>query len=156
MTVSWFHPHYSLFSVTDPPTLWGAAIWLGRGELMVHRQHFGFFLCSQTELLGDKLGLGGCIISLHFLSNFLQDPFQRLARFYFSWFIILCFSFCLNNPCEGMLLAKIRHLTKAVLHSIANILKEYTNIKRMHRNPARFFLKELKNFWASWVFPKGI
>lgn len=38
---------------------------------------------SERELLEDKLGLGGCIISLYFLSNFLQDPFQRLAQFYF-------------------------------------------------------------------------
>jgi len=45
-----------------------------------------------------------------------------------------------------MLLAKIRHLTKAVLHSTANILKDYTNITRTNKNPARLFLKELKNF----------
>lgn len=40
-------------------------------------------LLSDRELLEDKLGLGGCIISLYFLSNFLQDPFSRLAEFYF-------------------------------------------------------------------------
>ena len=46
---------------------------------------FGFFsLLSDRDLLGDKLGLGGCIILLYFLSNFLQDPFQRLSQFYFS------------------------------------------------------------------------
>lgn len=44
-----------------------------------------------------------------------------------------------------MLLAKICHLTQAVVHSIASILKDYTNIKRMHKYPAKFFLKELKN-----------
>lgn len=47
---------------------------------------FGVFsVLSDRELLGDKLGLGlgGCIILLYFLSNFLQDPFQRLAQSYF-------------------------------------------------------------------------
>lgn len=38
---------------------------------------------SDRELLENKLGLGGCIISLYFLSDFLQSPFQRLAQFYF-------------------------------------------------------------------------
>lgn len=38
---------------------------------------------SDRELLEDKLGLGGCMISLYFPSNFLQDLFQRLAQFYF-------------------------------------------------------------------------
>lgn len=38
---------------------------------------------SDREFLEDKLGLGGCIILLYFPSDFLQDPFQRLAQFYF-------------------------------------------------------------------------
>lgn len=100
---------------------------------------------SDRDLLGEKLGFDGCIILLYFLSNFLQDPFQRLEQFYFSQFIILYFGFCHNNLCEGMLLAKICHLTKAVIHSIASILKDYINMKRMHKYPAKFFLKELKN-----------
>lgn len=44
-----------------------------------------------------------------------------------------------------MLLAKFYHLTKAVLGSIADILKGYTNVKRTHKNTARFFLKVLKS-----------
>lgn len=145
-----------LLSYRAPNSLRSSHMVRERGTDASQTGFWVFSVLSDRELLGDKLGLGGCIISLYFLSNFLQDPFQRLAQFCFSWFIILSFGFCLNNACEGMLLAKIHHLTKVVLHSIANILKDYTNIKRMHKNPARFFLKELKNFWASWVFPKGI
>lgn len=104
-----------------------------------------FFCVLRQRTLWEQAGLRWLHNFTVFPKRFFAKSFSKACTILLSIVYNLIFWFPPKYSREGKMAAKICHLTETVLHSKASILNDYTNIKRMHTNPTRFFLKKLIN-----------